>query len=511
MRKQGHRQKNSAFSLIEILGACAILLTLGSIAIISTKDMVTAGSTASLQRELQTLNTVAQNFKSAGGVIPDTFSATQVLELLHIGTDLSGTQYQPLPEIPDTQRVANGIPYELQFSNAQGFFFMPANEATGAVFFATGATAGIAVNGQIYPFDITDPEATQQAQNNFVSLIPSSPEHQEMLNAFAAAISLGTLPQEDLSAIVRTLNENGLVEVAGEWVESAFDLNDPAEVADALATLSSARSDSEEFALLLASLGASSQFADPVLQGQLRQTLGAEFLNAVSTGTNKDAGWGVIDFSGVSLSGKNLSGFNLMGANLANLSLMSSNMSFSDLSGTNLQGANLRNANLMGASLPSSLTGADLSNARLASLNFSGINLLGANLAGANLTGTIMGGAILPANLTGVRLNQANLAGADFRNSSLLGAEIYYANLSGSILPTDMSGAVFPGVNFSGQNFSGINLTGTNLNGSNLTGAAFSGATIDLQTAWRNGQKPTLDSSGNGTWAGLSVINWVIQ
>lgn len=57
------------FSLVEILGAIAVVSTLAAVSVVSIKDTVQAGQKAGAQKELQHLNGALQNFRSAGGVM----------------------------------------------------------------------------------------------------------------------------------------------------------------------------------------------------------------------------------------------------------------------------------------------------------------------------------------------------------------------------------------------------------------------------------------------------------
>lgn len=91
-----HQTSRQAFTLVEVLGAVAGAATLATVSVVSIQDSVKAGQRASVQRELQHLNTALQNFKSAGGVIPPDTSAEAAVTALQVGTNLEGSNFSPL-------------------------------------------------------------------------------------------------------------------------------------------------------------------------------------------------------------------------------------------------------------------------------------------------------------------------------------------------------------------------------------------------------------------------------
>jgi len=60
--------KRYGMSLVEVLGATAVVMTVASVVVISAKDTLTASQRSAVQRELQSLNSALNNFKAAGGV-----------------------------------------------------------------------------------------------------------------------------------------------------------------------------------------------------------------------------------------------------------------------------------------------------------------------------------------------------------------------------------------------------------------------------------------------------------
>ena len=128
-----------AFTLVEILGATALIATLATVSVISVKDSVAAGQRASVQRELQGLNTSLANFKSAGGVIPDNASIEDAIAALQTGVSIAGTDsnYAPLTSVPDLSMMIGGVPYEYVYDPVDGFSCAPV-EGMGDTFTGAG-------------------------------------------------------------------------------------------------------------------------------------------------------------------------------------------------------------------------------------------------------------------------------------------------------------------------------------------------------------------------------------
>ena len=189
-----------AFTLLEILGAAALITTLATISVISVKDSVAAGQRASVQRELQGLNTSLANFKSAGGVIPDNASVADAIAALQTGVSIAGTgsNYAPLTSVPDLSMMIGGVPYEYVYDPVNGFSCAPV-EGSGETFTGSGV-GGTQDSGSTYPFDITNSAAMAQALADFAGMSPTDAAYQSYVDAFNAAISMQTLPVEDLRA-----------------------------------------------------------------------------------------------------------------------------------------------------------------------------------------------------------------------------------------------------------------------------------------------------------------------
>jgi type II secretory pathway pseudopilin PulG len=121
MNNKSIQRSVRAFTLVEMLGVIAIIATLGTVSIISIKDAVQAGQKAAVQREVQTLNTALQNFKSAGGVIQENATVTQVINALKVGTNLEGSNFAPLTSDPQLTWTIAGEEYNLTYHFEDGF------------------------------------------------------------------------------------------------------------------------------------------------------------------------------------------------------------------------------------------------------------------------------------------------------------------------------------------------------------------------------------------------------
>ena len=272
------------------------------------------------------------------------------------------------------------------------------------------------------------------------------------------------------------------------------------------------------------------------------------------------------DFSGSNLTGANLAAVNLSGTvlptNLTGVSLVSTDLSNRDLSSSILAGANLSSANLIGTTLPVDISSTDVAFTSLAGQNLRALNLSttqglrGVNLVNAvlplNMSGFSLQGATLNQDLTGYNLPtnlgninasgvtfpsnwtgylaraqivnstlnnnlsgqvlgdadiiQSNLAGANLQNAVLIRADLGF-----SVLPTNLQGAVLAYSNLSGRTFNGYNLSGSNLGSAEVTHANFTGARISSTTVAPNNTLPVLNGSGNGTWNGRTVVNFIVQ
>ena len=66
--------KTNGFSLVEILGAVAIIITLASISVSSINGAMTAAREGAYKRQIQMLNSSYQNYIACGGNIPNMYS-----------------------------------------------------------------------------------------------------------------------------------------------------------------------------------------------------------------------------------------------------------------------------------------------------------------------------------------------------------------------------------------------------------------------------------------------------
>ena len=132
-----------AFTIIEILGAAALITTLALVSVISVKDSVSAGQRATMQKELQALNTALNNFKGAGGVIDPDASVSDALGSLQAGTSIGGaTVYAPLSGAPPFEASIGGMPYSLSYDADAGFSYIPAGSEIGEVLGDSGRGTG---------------------------------------------------------------------------------------------------------------------------------------------------------------------------------------------------------------------------------------------------------------------------------------------------------------------------------------------------------------------------------
>jgi hypothetical protein len=90
-------------------------------AVISVSDTVGAGQKAVMQRELQNLNTVWQNYTSLGGSIAEGADAPVAVRALMVGTDLSGVSFQGLTLEPSYVQSMGGERFVL----AIGMYLLP--------------------------------------------------------------------------------------------------------------------------------------------------------------------------------------------------------------------------------------------------------------------------------------------------------------------------------------------------------------------------------------------------
>ena len=212
-------------SLIEILGAVTLTMTLASVAIISAKDSLQAGQRSAVQRELQSLNTALNNYKAAGGTVAPGTPVEDVIALLQQGVKMSDSDYAPLVDDPDLTKRIGDKDYNLAYDDITGFSYVPDGE--GAEFAQAGAEAEVGVGG--YPFDPSNAEEALAALAALQGMNPNDPAFGNTLEALNAAYAMGNLTDAQMQAA-------GLVNYNGTWMGAAdARLNYAGDAADALA------------------------------------------------------------------------------------------------------------------------------------------------------------------------------------------------------------------------------------------------------------------------------------
>lgn len=535
--------KSFGFTLVELLGAVAIIATIATISVVSIKDSVAAGQRSSVQRELQGLNTALSNFKSAGGVISADANVTDALTALQTGVTLSGSTYFPLTSMPELNKEIGGFPYSLSYDSSAGFSYIPSGEDVAAVFSGAGESSGIGANGETYPFDITDPEAVSQALLDFASMSPEDQRYQDYLAAFNAAKSMDTLSADGLASLDSALLGTGLALVDGAWVQTG--LPDPAPL---LASYNAASNKQAylnslayteqaslfrvlppgdqnlrmaNFTALLASEfsqfvpvpeGASvtarlNAFLSALPEGEVVEALNLLQPYSVSRGLQPSVTYDVLqklnlaglNLTGLNTTGKALAGTNLVGAtgftaemfnaagtNCAGVSLVGFDLSNFDLSNKNLSGANFSDTNISLEQLNSITTPTSLKLANVQVL--SGWNTNGKMLGGSNFSGSDISVAQLVAasDLANTDLSRLDLTGMSFSGKSISG--INFSGCSGvtsSVLNSatgSPTNANLSGLDLNGWNTSGKDLRGVSLVGANITMSQINSAGVDLRS-----------------------------
>jgi len=434
-----------AFTLVEVLGATAVLATLATISVVSIKDSVQAGQKAAAQRELQGLNTALQNFKSAGGVIADTATAAEAVAALRVGTNLSGSNFTQLTSDPELIQTIAGEEYTLNYDPEKGFSYQISDGSgvgfSGSELVAAGATEGYT------PGDIIDSTNLSLAIDALGSATPGSPEYDAILAALNAAMAFDSdlgayvsISEEEASAIYAAINDQGLSHFDETWGWLTLEQNEQAmEFAD-IVYFNPAQINS-----YLADLPAA----------DIARLLAAEFDNF---------GVGGFDLSNLDLSqlpsnvgsqgyGYSFQNTNLVGATISVAQLNATTGLFinTNLSGLNLSGLNLANKN-------GSFFGANASNT----------NLAGSNFAGASFYSGGAWGFLEPAGSGGTGFNEANLTNANLAGSNFTGCSIAIAQL------------------VQASNLSNIDLTNTGIYRGDLeaalSAAGKSGGAFDLNT-----------------------------
>jgi len=202
-------RNQKGFSLLELLGAVAVVAALATVSVVSIKDAVQAGQRAGAQKDLQNLNSALQNFRSSGGVMPPGANARGAIDMLKGGVDLSGSNFTPLSSDPDMSREIAGETYDLNYSEEDGFTYEPAN---GSGLMLAGAGLESAVPGT-FPFDVNDPVAASNALEELATLDPGSDEYNSLLAGLNAANMLGTISDEAMAGA-------GLIKQGDQWKDS---------------------------------------------------------------------------------------------------------------------------------------------------------------------------------------------------------------------------------------------------------------------------------------------------
>lgn len=444
------------FSMLEILGAGALILTLAAVSVLSVKDSVAAGQRSSVQRELQGLNTALSNFKSAGGVIAENATTEDALSALMAGVSLSGSAYTPLTSMPDTSQNIGDIPYSLAYDSTTGFSYVPSGSELGDVLSASGLKDGVGANGQAYPFDITNPAEITQALSEFAGMSPTDPRYQSYLEALNAARAHA--PYSSVNEINTALDNKGLVLANNAWQQPIFDPTNPVAVANAITLLPSLRSDDtyqNYIATLNEALGVSG--AD---SSSINTALKTELMNAL---TSRDANllaadWSKVNFSGTtSLANVNFVGSNVNGAQLnAVTNLTGVVLGPMDLSGFNFKNKTTTNMNIAGSSNIADKFWA------LIKMN-EGVNAAGVDFSNAgHMSGPNHKNIVFTnCNLAGVGWSFSNMYGSNFTGADMTGVQLYRVNMSAGLSVSGITGAqVASMVSIHDAQFQGQNMTG---------------------------------------------------
>jgi len=273
-----------ALTLVEVLGATAVLVTLATISVVSIRDSVQAGQKATLQRELQGLNTALEEYKSAGGFIPVNADVETVLAMLKDGVSLAGDgdkNYAPLVTDPPLQMQVAGETYDLTYTPQEGFAYTNAN---GDGIGGSGQSTG-SFGSEPLISDATVPNMISQLQG----YTPGSPGYNDLTGQLALAMSTDTISPETKQSITDAMLEQGYIynpeTLAWEGITSGetalpgtstptttdtsykFDISNPGAVQGAMDSLPSLRAwddqdpnrDPRDYSQTIASLLAASQ------------------------------------------------------------------------------------------------------------------------------------------------------------------------------------------------------------------------------------------------------------
>jgi uncharacterized protein YjbI with pentapeptide repeats/type II secretory pathway pseudopilin PulG len=498
--------KVKGLTLLEILGVVAVVITVATIAIMSTKDTVSASQKATIQRELQQLNTALNNFKAAGGVIDPSWDEVQeVIDGLKGGVDLGNSaDFTPLVEDPPFAVEVGGEVYNLSYDDDLGFTYQPASGSGESI---VGSGGGYTGSGTMPAFDYTNDADTSAAINTFASLPYGSPERAGYLEGFNAALEGGYLSPEEQAALNQVIANDGFVfNVDGKLVDAPFNFTKLEDTQMALQnlTLGTPAAGTLEYEATLIALDKGAD-ANPDLANNIGDALTKEYENAVASGNDQGVDWGgLLGGLGVRstwiVDGRRFNALQIppppppamaairpyvevlplgptdLPLNLSEVGqepqgwglLELKDFTGRDLSSYNFDGARFAWSNLSGATLPDNLDRAFFWLANLSGVDMGNASLVGTNFAGANLAG-----AVLPSNLSELDLTRTNLSGHNLSTKTLRGTKL-------------------AGVDLTGQDFSSVDLTNTSLRAANLSGTTFSAsanlASTDLSQANLSGK-----------------------
>jgi uncharacterized protein YjbI with pentapeptide repeats/type II secretory pathway pseudopilin PulG len=517
----------SGFSLMEVLGATAIAITLAAVSVVTIRDTILAGQRSAVQQELQRLNTAWQNFKSAGGVIEDTADARAAVLALKRGIDMEGTQFIPLTSDPPETLEIGGIPYTLYYDPDDGFSYIDL-EGKG---FGLG---GQAVPGLMPPnTDITSSNFEEVLER--LSLLDAAdPEYADLLNRLALGIASGDLTDADVEAIKSSLRDRNLeydpdtiswspistllgypdtshLPSAGALIANYQAATDPAAYFIALSSLEQAAlylglgedradlmlalrdrhfvwyNDPEEFDYRVNA--GMSLFPDDMrnfLTSLPRSEVGSalnhlDWIEMVDLSKLDLTGWDTsnkwlyaINFSGSNITASQLNAPGwLPAADLSGLQVLQDFVTAGkDLSGVNFSGSNISAAQL---NTSAGFSGADLSGLQ----TLQDLQTVGRYLGGINFTGSNISAEQL--SVADANMRQINLSGLqNLQNFITVGKDLGHANFSGSnisseqlsqasnIIFADLGGLDLQGFSAAGKSLWGVNFSNTNITADQL-------------------------------------------
>jgi uncharacterized protein YjbI with pentapeptide repeats/type II secretory pathway pseudopilin PulG len=503
MYKKFIRRSVQAFTLVEVLGATAVLATLATVSIVSIKDTVQAGQKAAAQRELQVLNSALQNFKSAGGVIPENATADSAIQALKNGVDLAGSEYTPLLENePQRELTIAGEVYDLTYDPEDGFSYETAS-GEGIGFGGAGLMAG--AGNSTFPFDITDAEARQAA----LAILRDDPFSIEGLSNFEglkAAATLGYLSPEEIAELADIYSQEPS-ELAGLLL--ALDADSQLDLVNQILGW-------QDWMGFIFHLGAPSEFQSNSWQEPNPVTslhdvfanlppgnVGSILNNMRAAGTG--FGDGNLIFGNTPGSVSNLSGLDLTGWNTGPIPGVPG-VPYSDAELLDIFLADMSDyyrgsippGTVLTLSELAALEGYDSAEAMAVGWNYTGfddlaqdftnwyglkippvppqpaMSLASFNLAGSNISAEQlnMASSIAGANLSGVQ----TLAGFDAVGKDLWGVNFAGSNISAAQLQTALR---LDGTDLTGLNLMGMNTAGVSFRNVNLAGAAITQAQLN--------------------------------